>query len=98
MKRVAYWLLICFSLGASLPAQQNPATGRTLVIIPFENASPTPGLEWLGEAFPVTFRSQLDSPVLYVTTREERLRGRLLLGLGFAGLAAYRVRQSKRLA
>jgi tetratricopeptide (TPR) repeat protein len=58
----------------TLPAQQNPAAGRTLVAIPFENTSPTPGLEWLGESFPVTFRSQLDSPVLYVATREERLR------------------------
>ena len=58
----------------SLAAQQNPVTGRTLVVIPFENTSPTPGLEWLGESFPVTFHSQLDSPVLYVVTREERLR------------------------
>jgi tetratricopeptide (TPR) repeat protein len=48
--------------------------GRTMVVIPFENASPTPGLEWLGESFPETFHEQLDSPVLYVTSREERLR------------------------
>ena len=48
--------------------------GRTLVVIPFDNTSPTPGLEWLGEAFPAAFRWQLDSPVLYVVTREERLR------------------------
>jgi tetratricopeptide (TPR) repeat protein len=50
------------------------AIGRTLVVIPFENVSPTPGLEWLGESFPETFHQQLNSPVLYVASREERLR------------------------
>lgn len=45
-----------------------------MVVIPFENASPTPGLEWLGESFPETFHEQLDSPVLYVASRQERLR------------------------
>jgi len=48
--------------------------GRTMVVTPFENASPTPGLEWLGESFPETFHQQLNSPVLYVTSRDERLR------------------------
>jgi tetratricopeptide (TPR) repeat protein len=50
------------------------AAGRTMVVIPFENASPTPGLEWLGESFPETFHEQLNSPVLYVASRDERLR------------------------
>src|SRR5580658_1732599 len=48
--------------------------GRTVVVIPFANASPTPGLEWLGESFPETFHEQLNSPVLYIVSREERLR------------------------
>jgi tetratricopeptide (TPR) repeat protein len=50
------------------------ATGKTVVVIPFENISPTPGLEWLGESFPEAFHEQLNSPVLYVASREERLR------------------------
>jgi tetratricopeptide (TPR) repeat protein len=74
VKRAAYLLLLSLLLGVCLHAQQPPPIGRTLVVIPFENTSPTPGLEWLGEAFPVTFHEQLDSPLLYVTTREERLR------------------------
>jgi tetratricopeptide (TPR) repeat protein len=45
-----------------------------MAVIPFENISPTPGLEWLGESFPETFHEQLNSPVLYVASREERLR------------------------
>lgn len=48
--------------------------GRTLVVIPFANGSPTPGLEWISESFPETFHQQLNSPVLYVANREERLR------------------------
>ncbi len=45
-----------------------------MVVIPFENASPTPGLEWLGESFPEAFHAQLNSPILYVASRDERLR------------------------
>jgi tetratricopeptide (TPR) repeat protein len=48
--------------------------GKTVVVIPFENASPTPGLEWLGESFPETFHQQLNSPVLYIASRQERIR------------------------
>src|SRR5258708_39673930 len=68
----------------SLRAEATPASGRTsdartvvgrtMVVIPFENASPTPGLEWLGESFPETFHEQLNSPLLYVASRDERLR------------------------
>ncbi len=50
------------------------AVGRTMVVIPFENTSPTPVLEWLGESFPETLHEQLNSPVLYVASRDERLR------------------------
>jgi tetratricopeptide (TPR) repeat protein len=42
--------------------------------MPFENASPTPGLEWIGESFPEAFHEQLNSPVIFVASREERLR------------------------
>src|SRR5258708_30109717 len=68
----------------SLRAEAPPASGRTsdartvvgrtMVVIPFENTSPTPGLEWLGESFPENFPEQLNSPLLYVTSRDERLR------------------------
>jgi tetratricopeptide (TPR) repeat protein len=74
VKRVACPLLASLLFCAALHAQESPASGRTLVVIPFENTSPTPGLEWIGESFPAAFRSQLDSPVLYVASREDRLR------------------------
>ena len=68
-------LFFCTSLRAQdTPASGQAVVGRTMVVIPFENASPTPGLEWLGESFPETFHEQLNSPVLYVASRDERLR------------------------
>jgi tetratricopeptide (TPR) repeat protein len=68
-------LLFCCSLRAQENnASGGTAVGRTAVVIPFENTSPTPGLEWLGESFPETFHEQLNSPVLYVASRDERLR------------------------
>jgi tetratricopeptide (TPR) repeat protein len=68
-------LLFCPSLLAQdAPASGQIVIGKTMVVIPFENASPTPGLEWLGESFSETFHQQLNSPVLYVASREERLR------------------------
>ncbi len=85
VKRTAAFVFVVSLLSCSwVHAQGNPASdptvagssiiGRTMVVIPFENASPTPGLEWLGESFPETFHEQLDSPVLYVASRGERLR------------------------
>ncbi|MGD0824049.1 MAG: tetratricopeptide repeat protein [Terriglobales bacterium] len=68
-------LLCCLSLRAQdSAASGRTEAGRTMVVIPFENTSPTPGLEWLGESFPETFNEQLNSPVLYVASRDERLR------------------------
>lgn len=85
VKRAAVFVVVaCLLFRSSLraqnaPAQDTPApgqtvAGKTMVVIPFENASPTPGLEWIGESFPETFHEQLNSPVLYVASRDERLR------------------------
>jgi tetratricopeptide (TPR) repeat protein len=75
---VAFAAFLLFPFSAD---GQTPAVGRTLVVIPFENTSPTPGLEWLGEAFPEAFRQQLNSPVVYVSSRDERLRAYDRLGI-----------------
>ena len=90
VKRAAVFVVLAsLFCCTSLRAQDTPASGqttigqavagqtvvgRTLVVIPFENASPTPGLEWLGESFPEALHQQLSSPVLYVASRDERLR------------------------
>jgi tetratricopeptide (TPR) repeat protein len=74
VKRAASLLLIALFFSAALQSQESPAAGHTIVVIPFENTSPTPGLEWLGEAFSEALHSHLDCPVLYVVARDERLR------------------------
>ncbi|MBZ5664729.1 MAG: tetratricopeptide repeat protein [Acidobacteriia bacterium] len=79
MKRAVFAFVVSLLCCPSLRAQDIPASGpaiigRTMVVIPFENASPTPGLEWLGESFPETFHEQLNSPILYLASRDERLR------------------------
>jgi tetratricopeptide (TPR) repeat protein len=85
VKRFVFWVFagsLVISLCPALRAEDGAVSaeagahtvGRTVVVIPFANASPTPGLEWLGESFPETFHEQLNSPVLYIVSREERLR------------------------
>jgi tetratricopeptide (TPR) repeat protein len=75
------WLCFVACAGLAVSAQPSLVAGRTLVVIPFENLSPAPGLEWLGEGFAETLHSQIDSPVLYVASREERLRAYDRLGI-----------------
>jgi tetratricopeptide (TPR) repeat protein len=85
LKRAARFLFLVSLLYCPwLHSQEVPASGRppaaravfgrTIVAIPFENVSAAPGLEWLGESFPETFQEQLNSPILYVASRDERLR------------------------
>jgi Tfp pilus assembly protein PilF/TolB-like protein len=42
--------------------------------MPFENASSAPGLEWISEAFPAVLSQRMNSPSVYVLSREDRLR------------------------
>ena len=42
------------------------------MIVPFENQSSAPGLEWIGEAFPEVLSQRLASSQLYVISREDR--------------------------
>jgi Flp pilus assembly protein TadD/TolB-like protein len=58
-------------LGAVCAQAQNQ--GKTLVILPFENASGAPGLEWIGEAFPEVLGPRMASATLYVVGRDDRL-------------------------
>ena len=46
---------------------------HTLLVMPFENHSKTPGLEWISEAFPEVLGQRMASPRVYVISREDRL-------------------------
>jgi Flp pilus assembly protein TadD/TolB-like protein len=63
------------------PAQ--PASGaKLLVVLPFENVSNVPGIEWIGEAFPEVLGERLSSGApVYVVGRDERLYALDRLGI-----------------
>jgi tetratricopeptide (TPR) repeat protein len=62
------------SLAFCCAAVAQPAkTAETLAILPFENKSGTPGLDWIGDSFPEVLGDRMSSDSLYVVRREERL-------------------------
>ena len=72
-------LLLCSSI---LGLGQEPATiGQTILVVPFENLSKAPGIEWIGDSFPELLQEQLNSPTLYVLTREDRLHAYDRMGI-----------------
>jgi len=62
-------------------AQNAFAPGQTLLVVPFENRSKAPGLEWIGDSFPELLSQRLDSPTLYVLPHEERIRAYDRMGI-----------------
>jgi tetratricopeptide (TPR) repeat protein len=55
-------------------AQADTPTSETVMVMPFENASGAPGLEWISESFPETLTQRLSSPGVFVLTRDDRQR------------------------
>lgn len=70
------FLLQCFGL-----TQAQPHVGQTVLVVPFENQSKAPGIEWVGDSFPELLRERLDSPTLYVVPTEDRIRAYDRLGI-----------------
>jgi Tfp pilus assembly protein PilF/TolB-like protein len=52
-----------------------------LLVMPFENVSTVPGIEWIGEAFPEVLGLRLNSGPLFVISREDRLAAFDRLGI-----------------
>ena len=44
-----------------------------LLIMPFENSSNAPGLDWIGEAFPEVLKTRMNSSPLFIISRDDRL-------------------------
>ncbi len=74
-------LVLTGVLSAAAAAQVSPTAGQTLLVVPFDNESKAPGLEWIGDSFPELLRERLDSPTLYVLSREDRMRAYDRLGI-----------------
>ena len=65
-------LLVVFSSQSGL-SQTGTAGGlKTVLIVPFENHSKAPGLEWISEAFPEVLGERLAATRLNVISRDDR--------------------------
>jgi tetratricopeptide (TPR) repeat protein len=75
LTRFCCWiLLLCIVFAAaSSVAQSRPTASQSLLVLPFENGSRAPGIEWISEAFPQVIGDRLRAPGIYVISREERL-------------------------
>jgi tetratricopeptide (TPR) repeat protein/TolB-like protein len=71
LKRIIF-IFIAFLLLASVSLFAVEGS-KTVVILPFENTSKAPGIEWIGEAFPEVLGQRLASPSLFVVSRADRL-------------------------
>lgn len=87
-KPAAFVLISVFLAALAVPqcslAQQQAEPARPtqiLLIMPFENVSNVPGVDWIGEAFPEILGHRLNSGSLFVVSRADRLSSLDHLGL-----------------
>lgn len=89
MRNLAAFVLISLFLAvlavpkcsrAQQPAEL-PRPSQILLIMPFENVSNAPGIDWIGEAFPEVLGNRLNSGPLFMVTRADRLSALDRLGL-----------------
>ncbi|MGH9650962.1 MAG: tetratricopeptide repeat protein, partial [Terriglobales bacterium] len=73
--------LLLIAVAPPAIAQETGGAPQTLVVLPFENVSTAPGLEWVGESFPEILGQRLASDSLHVVGREERMYAFDRLGL-----------------
>jgi tetratricopeptide (TPR) repeat protein len=81
--RILISLLLCIvAVPVFVRAQaQYSRQSQMLLIMPFENASSVPGIDWIGDAFPEVLGSRLDSTSLFIISRADRLAAFDRLGL-----------------
>lgn len=75
MNRIFAIALVVLGCGVAAVAQARPSSllpAQTLVVLPFENISNAPGLEWIGESFPEVLGERLGAAPLYVISRNDR--------------------------
>jgi tetratricopeptide (TPR) repeat protein len=76
-------------LSAAAFAQGPTTAGQTILVVPFDNQSQAPGIEWIGDSFPELLEERLNSPTLFVLPREDRIRAYDRVGIP-AGLHSSR--------
>jgi Tfp pilus assembly protein PilF/TolB-like protein len=75
---IAAILALFAATGASwsTAAQQQAAPLRSIpivLILPFENVSSAPGIDWIGESFPEVIGNRMNSAPLFLISRDDRL-------------------------
>jgi len=68
-----YWILsaLLLLLPAIAAAQGAPGT-ETVLVLPFDNSTHQPGLEWISEAFPEVLGQRLNTQSLFLISRDDR--------------------------
>lgn len=76
-------LISCAALALSAQQTSLPRVepSKTLLVLPFENASSVPGIEWIGEAFPEVVSDRFAESGVFVISREDRVRAYDMLGI-----------------
>ena len=64
-------LLLLLTLTAALLTHAETGS-HTVLILPFENSSKAPGLEWMSEAFPEVLGEGIGSADIYIIARDDR--------------------------
>jgi tetratricopeptide (TPR) repeat protein len=72
LKQLFITCLLVFLLATVGRAQSVSTTSQTILVLPFENASKAPGLEWIGESFPEILEERMKYAGLYVVPRADR--------------------------
>jgi Flp pilus assembly protein TadD/TolB-like protein len=69
-----WFTIVSATLLLTLSAAAQASMGsQTLLVLPFENSSKVPGLEWIGESFPEVLGERMQSAGVYVVPRQDRL-------------------------
>jgi tetratricopeptide (TPR) repeat protein len=71
-------LLVC---GIPLFPQTAQRNGRLVIVMPFENVSKVPGIEWIGDSFPEVLGIRFSAAQFFVIPRQDRLYAFDHLGL-----------------
>jgi len=66
----AWFFLLCATAFAQTPA----TVGQNVLVVPFENQSKAPGIEWISDSFPELLQARLNSATLFVLPRADRIR------------------------
>ncbi len=96
--RLAVLLFVATLPGAAL-AQADPSGGRVVLVLPFDDRSGQPALDWIGESFANTLNQRLRSAGFLTISRDDRVYALDHLGLpeGFRPTRATTIRIAQTL-